>query len=232
MKEWLFVMHQPDFLPYLGFFHRLMLADAYVVLDIVKISDRSRNWTNRDKIKTRNGEKWLTVGTVKYPRGTPINQIRLNSTDWRNDNLNLIKANYLKARYFNEIYPNIQELYNYECEYLYEFNMRSIMMLNELFGIQVEILYAHDLDVVGSKNELNVDILKKLDAKEYLSGIGARDFHNQQLFDEAGINVIWQDFKHPVYPQQFGEFIPYLSSIDMLFNCGIEESRRIMRELL
>lgn len=229
MKENIVVIHQPDFLPYLGFFHRLLHADTYVVLDTVQRSSSSRTWTNRDKIKTKQGEKWLTVGVQKSPLDTPINKVLLNKTDWKSNNLNLIRENYLKAPFYNEIFPLIEQLYDFECDLLWEFTMRSILMLIEAFDIKINIIYAHDLYAVGTKSELLVDILKKVHATSYLSGVGARNYHKQEPFDEAGISVIWQEFTHPVYPQLFGEFIPYLSSIDLLFNCGIEQSRKLLR---
>lgn len=102
-------------------------------------------------------------------------------------------------------------------------------MLIELFNIDIDIVIASSLDPVGKSNTLIIDIMQKLGCRNYLSGVGARDYYIPELYDQAGINVIWQDFKHPVYPQQFGDFIPYLSSIDLLFNCGIEESRRILK---
>jgi len=229
MQSKIVVIHQPDFLPYLGFFHRLMLADCYVALDTVQRSSSSRTWTNRDKIKTKHGEKWITIGVQKSPLETPINEVLLNHSDWRNDNLNLIRENYRTADYYDEIFPYIEKFYSFECDLLWEFTMRSILLLVDLFGIEVEIVYAHDLNPVGRKSELLVDILKKVNATTYLSGVGARDYHRQEPFDEAGIEVIWQDFKHPVYPQQFGEFIPYLSSIDLLFNCGVAGAREILK---
>ena len=102
-------------------------------------------------------------------------------------------------------------------------------MLIELFGIDIEIVFSSDLDPQGKNNDMIVDIMNKLGARTYLSGTGAADYYDPAVYKKAGIQVIWQDFKHPVYPQQFGEFIPYLSSIDLLFNCGIEKSRKILR---
>jgi hypothetical protein len=223
------VIHQPDFLPYLGFFHRLLYADLYVVLDNVQfVNDRS--WHKRDKIKSLKGEKWITV-SVKRPKiNTRIYEVLIDTkTDWRKTHLNLIKENYKKAEFFNEIFPYIEELYSFQDEKLIDFNMKSIEMILLLFDITIEKTFASSLDVYGKSNELVVNILRKVDAAVYLSGIGASDYYDPVPYEMAGIKVIWQNFKHPVYTQQFGEFIPYLSSIDLLFNCGIEESREILR---
>jgi hypothetical protein len=102
-------------------------------------------------------------------------------------------------------------------------------MLMELFSVKIETVLASDLEPVGKSNALLVDVLHKVKAGKYLSGVGAKAYFDPVPFAAAGIEVIWQDFKHPVYPQLYGDFIPYLSSIDLLFNCGIDHSRKILR---
>lgn len=231
MNDKIVVIHQPDFMPYLGFFDRLLKADIYVILDNVQyVRNSSRAWTARDKIKTEKGEKWFKVGTQKTALNTSINEVLISEqNNWRVDNLNLLKENYRNAEYFEEIFPYLQKLYEYKCERLMDFNLKSIDMLMELFDIQIEKVIASDMKATGKNNELVINIIKELGCHRYLSGVGAKDYYVPELYEEAGIEVIWQEFVHPVYPQQFGEFIPYLSSIDLLFNCGIEQSRKIMR---
>lgn len=234
MQDKIVVIHQPDFMPYLGFFDRLNKADIYVVLDNVQfVRWSARSWTNRDKIKTKSGEKWITVGTKKMPRGTMINQILLSEdNDWRTENLNLLRENYRKSPYFDEIMPYLLKLYDFKGKRMIDFNLESIKMLIELFDIHTEIVIASDLDPVGKNNTLVIDILQKMNCIKYLSGVGARDYYEPELYEKAGIEVIWQEFEHPVYPQQYDGFIPYLSSIDLLFNCGIEKSRKILKDSL
>lgn len=227
------VIHQPDFLSYIGFFHRLLHADLYVVLDDVQfVKGTSQSWMNRDKIKTQNGEQWLTVNIKKASSDTKINKIFLNDTiNWKKQNLDLLQQNYRKAQYFDEIFPYLEELYTNNYEKLSEFNMASILMLMELFDIKIDIIYSSTLSTTKTKSERLVELLIQVDATHYLSGVGARDYHTDKPFEDANIDVIWQDFKHPVYPQLHGEFIPYLSSIDLFFNCGIEKSREILRSI-
>ncbi len=205
-----------------------MHADLYVVLDDVQFL--RRGWHHRDKIKTQNGEKWLTINIKKSPRETNINQIFLNDTiNWRKQNLDLLKQNYQKSDFFNEIYPYIEKLYQSKCEKLADFNMKSIQMLISLFDIKIDIEYSSNLITTKTKSERLVEILSQVNATHYLSGVGARDYHIDKPFDNANIKVEWQNFKHPIYTQLYGEFIPYLSSIDLLFNCGIIESRKKIR---
>ena len=226
------VIHQPDFLPYLGFFDRLLHADVFVLLDTAQyVNATSRSWTNRDKIKTPQGERWITVSVGSAPHGTPINRIALSDkVDWRANHLNLLQANYRKAAYFAEIYPRLAALYAQPTGLLADFNRASIELLLDLFDIRIEIVLASALKATGRSNELLVTILQEVGATRYLSGVGARDYFRPEPFAAAGIEVTWQDFSHPEYPQLNGPFIPYLSGIDLLFNCGIARSRDILRK--
>ncbi len=223
------VIHQPDFLPYLGFFHRFLLANEWIILDHVQFLRNSKSWHHRDKIKCAQGEKWLTIAIQKCHQMTPINEVLLSDTQWRADHLNLITANYRNAPFYMEIMPHIYRLYECRGERLVDFNLASIDMIKQLFDVSIPAVPASSLHPEGKANELLVDLLKKVEADTYLSGAGARAYYDPLPFDNAGINVMWQDFTHPVYPQLHGDFIPYLSSIDLLFNCGISESRHILR---
>jgi len=231
MSDKIVVIHQPDFIPYLGFFHRLMLADIYIVLDNVQyIRGGSNCWTNRDKIKIAGGAKWITIPCEKAPLGTDICNIRINnSINWKDRNLSQIESGYSMAGGFTEVFPYLQKLYAHEMDMLSDFTFLSIKMLIELFHINVEIKFSSDLNPAGKSNERVIDLVKKVGAHRYLSGTGAKNYFEPDLYKRAGIEVIWQNFEHPVYPQVNGRFIPYLSSIDLLLNCGIEKSREILR---
>lgn len=226
------VIHQPDFVPYLGFFQRFLSADEFVVLDHVQfVTGTSRSWTHRDMIKTSSGKRWLTLSVRKAPMGTPINEIELSgSVDWSTNNLNLLKQNYRSAPFFDEVFPSIVAMYGNSPLLMADFNLRSIELLMDLLDVRLPWVRSSTLQPAGSSNELLIDLLGKVGATHYISGSGARDYMQPEKFFQAGIEVIWQQFLHPVYPQQFGAFIPFLSSLDVLFNCGIAASRQILRE--
>ncbi len=225
------VIHQPDFMPHLGFFHRFLHADMYVALDHVQfVNGSSKAWTHRDKIKTAQGEKWLTVRTRKAPRDTALNQIELApDAGWRRDNLALLEQNYRAAPFYSEVMPRVEQLYARPVELLRDFNMASIEFLMDMLDVRLPWVYSSALQPAGSSNELLVDIMQKVEAKRYLSGVGARAYFDPAPFAQAGIEVIWQEFSHPVYSQQFGEFLPYLSTLDVLMNHGATKSRKILR---
>lgn len=231
MNDKLVVIHQPDFIPYIGFFDRLLKADIYVVLDNVQYVRRNKDqWTNRDQIKTRNGLKWLTANVKKADSQTNINKIYLcDEHDWRKKCKNILYSNYCNTPWYESVNPYVEKIFNFNCELLIDFNMNAICVINEILDIKTEIILASDLHPEGKKDELNINIMKKLGYTQYLSGMGAKAYCNEKIYEENGIKIMWQDFQHPIYPQQFGDFIPYLSIVDMLYNCGIENSCRILR---
>lgn len=234
MKNKRVVIHQPDFLPYLGFFHRLIHCDTLVFLDNAQFNRGGSKtcWHNRDKIKTTGGEKWLTVSVRKASLGTLINKIKLSDhTAWRKNNLNLIWENYKKAVFFKEIFPYIETIYANDTDSLCQFNIKGLHILMDLFDLKIETRLASELNCRGKANDLVVDILKQLGADTYISGVGAKDYFKPEPFEKARIKIAWQNFTHPLYTQCHGEFIPFLSSIDLLFNCGVKHSRKILQQI-
>jgi len=223
------VIHQPDFAPYLGYFHRLLQCDVFLILDHVQFS--KGGWHNRDKIKTPDGERWITIPVLlKGKSFSPINQVSINNdSDWKQAHLTQLESCYGAAPGFEEIFPALQKLYVCETDSLLAFNMQVLHWLFEAFAIEVEVFFSSALSPQGKSNEMLVDILGKIGATDYLSGVGAKGYYRDEPFAAAGIRVAWQNFSHPVYPQPHGEFVPFLSSLDLLFSCGIEKSRELLR---
>ena len=225
------VIHQPDFLPWLGFFHRLLKADLYIVLDHVQfVSGTARSWMHRDRIKTSAGARWLSLSLQRAPLGTPIRDIRLAPDPaWRARNLNLVRENYRKAPYFDYVFPQLERLYASSHTRLVDMNLDAIDLLCAAFDIHVERALSSEMSPAGASNEMLAELLRGSGATHYLSGLGAREYFDPAPFARAGVEVVWQDFTHPVYPQLHGPFVPMLSAVDMLFNCGVERSRDLLR---
>ena len=223
------VIHQPDFMPYLGFFERLLHCDLFVVLDHVQYI--KGGWQNRDKIKTPEGVKWLTIPLqIKGNTFSPYNRVLVSQNiDWKTQHLDVLKRCYKDAPHFHEIYPKLAEAYSRPCDLMIDFNVGLLGILMELFDVHPQMVISSELDPQGKSNEMLVDLLKKVGAETYLSGVGAKDYFDEGAFLQAGIEVTWQDFVHPVYPQLYGDFVPYLSCIDLLFNCGVCASRSTLK---
>jgi hypothetical protein len=225
------VIHQPDFLPWLGYFHRLLKADLFIALDHVQfVTGTSRSWTHRDMIKTPQGAKWLSLRVQKAPFGTPIRDVLLApGADWRRDNLNMVRENYRKSPYFDEVFPRLEQLYAQPGETMAEMNLASLDLLEDMLNVKTPRLISSQMSPQGASTPMLVDLLKKAGATRYISGQGARAYLETDLFEKAEIELVWQDFRHPVYPQAHGAFIPMLSSIDALFNCGLDGTRKLLR---
>jgi hypothetical protein len=150
-----------------------------------------------------------------------INEVNLAvNSDWTTTNLNLLKENYLKSPYFNTYFPKIRDIYLTDFVRMMDMNMAFLEFFFELFELRVNKVFSSDLNVDGHKNQRVINLVKAVGSIHYLSGIGARDYLDEEMFADEGITVEWQKFNHQVYPQLHGEFIPNLSCIDLLFNCG------------
>lgn len=143
--------------------------------------------------------------------------------------MSILKRCYNNALYFREIYETIEPVYSQPCDRMVEFNYRLLSVLMDLFDVHPEILFSSELNPPGKSNEMLVNILEMTGAGTYLSGVGAKDYLIERFFSDAGIKLTWQSFTVMPYPQLFGDFVPYLSCVDLLFNCGIDKSRDLLR---
>lgn len=209
-------IHQPDFLPWLGFFDRWQKSDTYIVLDDVQFL--RRGWHHRDKIKTKNGVQWLTVPVLKKSRyHQTIKEVKINNEEnWRYKHLKTIQASYGKTPNFDLVYSKLSEIYNRNHDLLISFNMDLLKFCSEMFGIKTPVVFASALNVKSTGSQRLIDLVKSVEGREYLTGSGSRDYLDEALFKEAGINVCWQKFEHPVYKQLYGGFEKMLSALDFL----------------
>lgn len=214
-------IHQPEHMPWLGFFHKINMADTYVVLDNVQY--RRRYFQNRNKIRTRDGWQWLTVPLQKESRdGLFIKDAKIFNDDneWRANNTDTIYQNYNKAPCFKQCWGELKDVYGSGYHLLEEMNLALIKFFMKKLNIKSTIVLASDLDVCGSKGELILSICKNLNAKTYVSGISGRDYLDLGMFADNGINVIVQEFHHPIYKQMHEPFLPCMSVLDLVFNHG------------
>lgn len=224
------VVHQPDFIPYLGFFHRLLWADVWVVLDDVQLN--REGWVHRDRIKTPYGPKWLSIPLKKGPLQRTIVAVETSSTEWREEHLRKWYDAYSKAPHAKCIMALLEAIYACKSSSLANFTLHSIDILLKTLNIFIpRILRSSEMNVQGSSNALVANLVQQCGGTRYLSGIGAHTYFDPAPYAEAHIEVVWQNFVHPVYPQLHGEFIPSLTTVDTLFNCGIEGTRNLLLNL-
>ncbi|RUR76288.1 WbqC family protein [Chlorogloeopsis fritschii PCC 9212] len=221
------VIHQPQYLPYLGFFHKLQKGDIFVVMDSVQF--QRRGVQHRNQIKTSQGAQWLTVPVLHRSRDEErINEMLINSEfPWSHKHWHTLMTNYSRTPYFDKYSSGLEEILTREWNNLCQLDMALIEWVMENLGIKKSIIYMSALEVEGNKSELLIDICKAVGADTYLSGSGGKNYMDLAAFETAGINVLWQEFSYPTYAQAFPElgFIPNLSIVDTLFCCGPETKK-------
>ena len=214
---------QPGYLPWLGFFQQLDRSDVFVVYDDVQYD--KNGWRNRNRIKTANGPQWLTVPvSADFSNRPPINAVKINNdTDWRRKHLLSIRQNYSQAPFFRDYIGVFEEIFSRPCELLADLDMALIVELARRLGLGGKrIVRSSELGVPGQRVERLIAICKNLGADTFYEGAAGRDYIQTADFEAQGIKLEFQDYKHPVYKQLYGEFIPQLSIVDLLFNCGPE----------
>lgn len=212
--------HQPVYLPWCGLIHKIALADEFVVFDAVQYL--KKDWNNRNKIKTAQGPSWLTVPVQSHGK---FDQLLIdvkidNEQNWRKKHLRAFELNYSKAPYFEHYKPFINDLYGREWESLVELNNHILFFILSEMGINIPVIHAHQYDFKGSKSALVQNMCEQLNADLYIFGAMGKDYADLEAFKQAGIDLYFQDYKHPEYPQRYGKFEPYMTVFDLLFNCG------------
>ncbi len=215
-------IHQPNFQPYLGIFNKIKHSDLFVIYDTAQyVRDR---FDNRNQIKSEKGPIWLTVPLqVKDSFLKRFFEVKLPEDRlWIKKHLKSIQFNYARAPYFKIYFPELESLYQQPHETLADISTAIILFLMKSFGIQTRTIRATELnlDLNLKSTEMLVAILQKTGAEEYLAGASGRNYMDMDLIDRAGIRVEFQHFTHPVYRQAWGEFIPNMAAIDLLFNEG------------
>lgn len=221
------VIMQPTYLPWLGYFDLMDQCDVFVVLDSVQFSKQS--WHQKNRIKSSNGELLLTVPVVReFP--VLIKDAKINNQQpWRDKHLKSIQQNYAKAEYFKKYFDPLSEIYSEQPEKLVDLTIPMILRVKDILGIKCKIARSSEMDISGSKVKLVVDICRQLGADEYLSPAGSKDYIDENnIFEKEKIKLAYHDYIHPEYRQLWGEFIPYLSAIDLIFNEG-DNSLEIIR---
>ena len=224
------VILQPHYLPWMGYFALMDLADVFVFYDDVQLEVQS--WQQRNRIKSMQGkELWLTVPVIRN-FGQLIKDTKIN-TDiiWRKKHWKTIEQSYSNAPYFEKFGWVVKEIYDIYWLCLVDLNIYMARILAELLDVELpRFIKSSELQgIEGEKTDRVLSVLKSLGATEYISGLAAMDYLQAEKLHKAGIELTWFDYEHPVYPQIRGDFIPYLSAIDLLFNVGDEAIEHIRR---
>ncbi|KJU82054.1 WbqC-like protein family [Candidatus Magnetobacterium bavaricum] len=224
------VGHQPEYIPWISFFGKLTMADCFMIVDNVQFN--KKYFQNRVRIRNANGWSWLTVPIITKNRFYQrINEVVIDSTtNWQRKHWKTISIAYKKASTYQDHSGFFEDIFNKNWTMLVDLNVEIIKYLIKAFGIKIEVIKSSDYpEITGSKTDLIIDMCKATGAKTYLSGIHGKDYIDEQKVNDSGIKLLYQEFTHPTYPQIFHPFIPNMSSVDLLFNCGAE-SYSILKE--
>jgi len=222
-------INQPAYLPWLGYFHRINISDTFVFFDTVQFEKNS--FTNRNKIKMPSGPLWLTVPVkLRDHFNKQIKDIELADQKWQKNHWMAIELNYKKTRYWDEYAPKIKPIYEKEYRTISDICYEQLILLLDLLDIKTKIIRSSELkEFESKKRQLVLDICREINAKVYVSGALGKNYLDKSEFNEADIKLYFQDYKHPVYGQRWGEFVPYMSVIDLLFNEGPNSKNIIMQ---
>lgn len=212
---------QSNYIPWKGYFYALSQIDLFVIYDEMQYT--KRDWRNRNKIKTANGVKWLTIPVkVKGKYEQKINETVINDSGWNIKHWNIIKQLYNKSPYFQEYNDFFEKLYlNCNEVFLSEINLVFIKAICKLLDIKVEFVHSKDLNLRGDKSEKLLNICKDLKVTDYYSGPAAKNYMNTNIFKRANINVHWFDYSsYPEYEQLYDGFEHSVSILDLIFNVG------------
>lgn len=213
--------HQPNFLPWIGFFYKALLADLVVLLDDVQFA-RGFTWVNRNRLKCDQGELWLTVPVKKKGRGLQkISDVEVvDEGNWPRRFFQGISQNYAHAPYFAEHSAFLKDLMQMRWRKLVDLNVAAIYYLAGSLGIGNKVVLQSSLQIQSQGSELLVKITKETGADVYLTPLVSKKYVDEILFAQQGITIQFFKFIPPVYPQLWGEFIYNLSALDLLLNCG------------
>jgi hypothetical protein len=224
-KNKIIAIHQPNYLPWLGYFYKIYQSEVFVFLDDAQFSNKGMH--NYTHIKTPQGPYRLKYPVIQS-LGDPIYKVESrDELPWRKKHIKTVEVNYRKAPFFYEVIEDYTNVLNSSSQNIAEFNAALIKMFAMKLSIQTKFIFSSELNVNQSNEERIIELCKKLDGKIYYSGLGAKAYQSEQVFRSAGIELKYSEFKPFVYSQLHGDFQSNVSVLDYLMNCGYDWDRVI-----
>lgn len=225
--------HQPHYLPWLGYLDRMLQADLFVVLDHVQFE--RRNYQNRTRILVDGVAHWLTVPVIQRSQQERVidkmidNPSNGEKKNWGTKHFQTLRHAYRDAPFFSDYASCLQKILESKIDKLVDIDQYTLDFLRDALDIRTPIINSSELNIQGARSDMILNLCQVTGADTYLAGLGgSRAYLDRDMFAEAGIEIAWQDFRHPVYAQcTSGPFVPGLSAIDLLFNHGAQ-SRSIL----
>lgn len=223
--------HQPNFLPWLGFFAKLAQSDEMILLDDVQFTQGIHNWTTRVKILGPNGSFWLTIPIHSKKSGfQKIMDLKtFNDFRWIEKTIKTLKSSYGKTSFYDEIIPPINEIFKSHTGLICDTNIKLIEHIKNILSIKTLLYKSSNINSIQTSNERIVELILSRNGDVYLSGNGASNYQDEELYKSRGIKIEYSRFVHAEYPQLIkGSFHSGLSIIDTLCNIGPNETRKLI----
>lgn len=226
-------IHQPNFFPWLGYFDKLAKADVFLLMDNVQFPKTAGTWINRVQLLSSNGPYWATASIDRKFHGTRLirdSMFSVSEGAWREKLRRSIMMQYAKAPYFSAVFPQIEPLLMFGSQNIADYNINAITRICALLGLNAAKLRRGSvLRADGSATTLLIQMCLSVGANAYLCGGGASGYQDDAAFQQAGIELIYQNFKSPVYRQgRSSDFYPGMSVIDALMHCGVTGVREML----
>lgn len=219
-KKMIVSIHQPDYIPYIGYFYKIYKSDIFVFLDDAQFSNDNMHHWNR--IKTPQGECRLKI-PVDYEFGDSITEVRTkDELKWKEKHLKTIEMNYKKAKYFDDFFPSFKEILMSDYSSLAEQNIALNKFICNKIGIKTIFKRSSEMEITSRKEERVIDICADFNADEYISGNGAKAYQKDEDFSNRGVKLTYTKYQPFEYQQLWKEFIPNLSVIDYIMNMGYD----------
>lgn len=213
-------IHQPDYIPWLGFYYKVAHSDEFVYLDDAQFSNTAAH--NFNYIKTPQGKHKLKI-PVRYEFGDAINCVETkDELQWKANHLKTIEMSYHKAKHFSEIFTSYSSVVNKKYANLAELNIAINEFMFKGFKITTKIMRSSDMNITSAREERILDICLKVGATKYLSGTGASVYQKSEDFSQRGLELLYSLYKPISYMQLGEEFLPCMSVLDYIFNCGFD----------
>lgn len=224
-------VHQPTFLPWLGWWDKLVRADVLVLLDDVQFPNSGRTWMNRVRVLVNGEPQWLTMPVRRGHDG--LRTVRETLADdrkpWRERIAATLGASYDRAPHFDDVFPVVDEIVRQPTERIAELNEGGVRRLAAALDLDAgKLIRQSELDAEGKATDLLVALCKAVGGTAYLTGDGAGGYLEPAKFAAAGLELVEQRFVLPRYPQLVDEYVPGLSVVDALMNCGWHGTRALI----
>jgi len=228
MIEHKVLISQSMLFPWVGFLEQIKLCDTFIHYDDVQFSKGS--FVNRVQLKTSRGMSWLTVPLKAFKFGSTIREIGVRpGGEWKSAHLDLLRSALGSAPHWGDVLEIVRQVYDSEHSSIGSLSRASLLALSSYFSIDLGVRYIDSatLGIPGSSSERVLNIVLAVGGNVYITGHGALNYLDHEMFETAGVEVRYVDYLFTAYPQLYGEFTPFVSSLDLIANCGREGAKYI-----